>query len=323
MFREMKKLLGFTGGSLRFIILLILRSPVDLLITAINAVFLQQAFNAVEQNNAARLTIVCLIFGAASLCIFLYNGTIWSIYAPFVVRMEKRLRIRLFDKISKFSYERIEKTPTGDWLTRLNSDVQMPFSQPIHFPHAVNAILRVSISAFILWTINPAVFGWVMIFVIPHIVTGQFLIARVMPELSKKSLEAMATNTGELTTIITCADIAALYDGQNYLMKRFEKSSLELRQAKMKIVDRNSLSTAMLPLFGLSGYLILLIAGSGWIANDNLTFGDLTAAFQFRGGVLIGSMMLINCMTSIQASMAGIRRLNETMSEKTEEQLYG
>ena len=114
MFREMKTLLGFTGGGLRFIILLIFRSPVDLLMTAINAVFLQQAFNAVEQNNAERLTVVCLIFGVASLCIFLYNGTVWSIYAPFVVRMEKRLRITLFDRIAKFSYERIEKTPNGD-----------------------------------------------------------------------------------------------------------------------------------------------------------------------------------------------------------------
>jgi hypothetical protein len=48
----------------------------------------------------------------------------------------------------------------------------------------------------------------------------------------------------------------------------------------------------------------------------------LTAAFQYRGGVLVGSLILINCLVSIQASMAGIRRLNETMLEKTEEQ-YG
>ena len=320
MIREMIKLLNYTGGGLRFVILLILRSPVDLAFTAINAVFLQQAFNAVEQNSADRLTFVCLIFGVASLGIFLYNGTIWSIYAPFVVRMEKRLRIKLFDKITKFSYERIEKTSHGDWITRLNTDVQMPFSQPIHFPHAVNAILRISVSAFILWLINPAVFGWVMVFVIPHIITSQFLVARVMPKLNKISLEATAKNTSELTAIMTCADIAALYDGQDLLMKRFEESSLKLRRIKMKICSRNALNGAIAVLpFGLSGYLILLIASSGWIANGYLTFGDLTATFQYRLGILIGSMMFINCIISIQASMAGIRRINETMSEKMEE----
>ena len=323
MFREVKKLLGFTCGSFRFIFLLILRSPVDLMMTAINAVFLQQAFNAVERNNVERLNLVCLVFGIASLCIFIYNGTIWSIYAPFVVRMEKRLRIKLLIKITKFSYERIENTSSGDWFTRLNTDVQMPFTQPIHFPHAVNAILRISVSAFIIWHINPVVFGWVMIFIAPHIITSQFLVAWVMPQLNKISLEAMANNTDELSTIITCADIAAIYDGHGYFMKRYEKSSLELRRVKMKIINRNALNTAILPLFSLSGYLVLLIASSSWIANGNLTFGDLTAVFQYRGGVLIGSMMLINCIISIQASMAGIRRINETMSEKTEEQFNG
>lgn len=318
MLREMTKLLRVTGGALKFIILLILRSPVDLCMAAIQAVFLQNAFDAIEQNDAGRLTVVCVAFIVASLCIFLYNGTVWSMYAPFVVRMESKLRVKLFDKISHFSYERMEATTQGEWLTRLNTDVQMPFSQPIHLPHAVNAILRISVSAIVLWKINPAVFGWVMLFVIPHIIVSQFLVARAMPELNEKALEATAKNTGELTALITCADVAWLYNGQDYLMNRFKKSSLALLHAKMRIHKRNALSAAMMPLFGLGGYLALLIASGTWISDGVLTFGDLTAAFQYRGGVLTGSMMLINCVISIQASMAGIRRINETMAEETE-----
>lgn len=320
MLREMKRLLKFTGGGLRLIILLILRSPVDLCMTAIQAIFLQNAFNAVEQNDVGRLTIVCLVFGIANLCIFMYNGTVWSIYAPFVVRMESRLRVKLFDKITRFSYERIEATSQGEWLTRLNTDVQMPFSQPMHLPHAVNSILRLAVSAIILWSINPAVFGWNMLFLVPHIFANQFFVARVMQELNKKSLEATAKNTGEMTALITCTDVALLYDGQDYLMKRFEKSSLELLRAKMKIWKRTSLNAAIAILpFGLPGYLVLLIVSGGWIAKGLLTFGDLTAAFQYRGGVLIGSIMLINSIVSINASMAGIHRINETVHEKTEE----
>jgi len=60
---------------------------------------------------------------------------------------------------------------------------------------------------------------------------------------------------------------------------------------------------------------VLLIVCDKWIANGQLTFGDLTAAFQYRGGVLKGALMLINSLISIQASMAGIKRLNGTMSE--------
>jgi len=320
MLREMNRLLKITCGSLRFIILLILRSPVDFCMTAIQAIFLQHAFNAIEQNDVERLTIVCLVFLIANLSIFLYNGTVWSIYAPFVVRMESKLRIKLFDKIIKFSYERIEATTQGEWLTRLNTDVQMPFSQPMHFPHAVNAILRLILSSIFLWFINPVVFAWVIVFVVPHFIISRIFVVRFMQELNKISLEATAKNTGEMNALITCADVALLYDGQDYLMNRFEKSSLELLQARMEIVKRNAINAAIAILpFGLSGYLVLLIVSGNWIAQGYLTFGDLTAAFQYRGGVLFGANMLINCIVSIKASMAGIHRINDTMYESAEE----
>lgn len=319
MLREFRKVLKITGNGWRFLFLLLLRSPFDIASTLIQATFLQHAFNAVEANNADGLTAVCLMFGVASLCLFLYNGIVWSIYAPFCARLEGKLRRKLLAKISSLSYERVEATSHGEWLTRLNTDVEAPFSRGFHFPHAACAIVNISVSAIILWRMNPMVFGWVLLFVAPHIVISQLLIARAMPGLNKKSLEATAKNTGEMTALITCADVATLYDAQGYLMNQFEKGSLALWKANMKIRIRKALSTGILPLFGLGGYLTLLIVSSGWIADGYFTFGDLTAAFQYRGGVLIGSMTLISCLISIQASVAGIRRLNATMAEKTEE----
>lgn len=320
MLREMRTLFRWIGGGIRFYILLFLRSPFEAARTVAYAVFLQNAFGTIADGDSRRLTLVCLLYGVASILLFLYNGTVWSIYAPFVTRMEGRLRRLLFSKIASFSYAHIEATPQSEWVTRLNTDVQMPFSRPIHLPHAACAIVNIGVSAVILWNMNPRIFGWIMLFVVPHILFSQLFIARTMPQLQQKSLEATAQNTGELTAMITCADIAVLYDAQGYLLKRFERSSLLLRRANMRIRHRNALSAAVLPLFGMGGYLTLLIAGSAWIAEGSLTFGELTAAFQYRGGVLIGAMMLINSLISINASIAGIQRINRTLSEKAEEQ---
>ena len=322
MLREMSKILKTINSGWRFVFLILLRSPVNIAMTFVNALFLQQAFNAIMQNNSRQLINTCVIFGIASLCIFLYNGSVWSVYAaPLVTKMEGTLRIKLFRKISSLSYEKIEALPQGEWLTRLNIDVQMPFSES--WPHTAVAVVNICVSLYLLWCLDTAVFGWILLFVIPHIAFGQLLIARAMPGLNKKSLAAMAQNTDELTTLVTCADIAALYDGQEYFMKRFEKSSRDLLQANMKMHARNALGTGILPLFGLGGYLTLLIVSSGWIAEGRLTFGDLTAAFAYRGGVLPGALMLINSLISIQAGMAGIRRLNVTLAEETEESIYG
>ena len=320
MINEMKKLLKITGGGFSFIVLLILRSPVDLAMTVMHAEFLHRAFNAVNQNDLRKLGIVCFAFTVASLSLFLYNGIVWSIYAPFTVRLEGRLRVKLFARIAEFSCAAIEAVSHGEWLTRLNTDVQMPFNQPIHLPHAVNAILKIIVCAIILWVMKPAVFALVMLFVIPHIMMSQVLAGGAMKKLNERCLEATAVNTGDLTPIITCAAAAVLYDGQDFLMKKFEQSSLNLLRARMRMTKRSILgSTATMPLFGLGGYLALLAASSAWVSEGQLTFGSLTAAFQYRGGMLTGSLMLINCIISIQASMAGIGRINETMYGKMED----
>ncbi|MCL2879660.1 MAG: ABC transporter transmembrane domain-containing protein, partial [Treponema sp.] len=179
--------------------------------------------------------------------------------------------------------------------------------------------VNILVSAIILLKMNLVIFGLVLLFVVPHIIISRIFIARAMPELNKNSLEATAINTAEFSSIINCAETAALYDGYDYLLKRFEQGSLRLLRANMKIRIRSALSAGIMPILGGGGYLVLLIVSGVWIAEGNFTFGDLTAAFQYRGGVLLGSMMLINSMISIQSSMAGIKRINETMSEKTEE----
>jgi ABC-type multidrug transport system fused ATPase/permease subunit len=319
---EYRTLLKAIGSGRMFLFLLILRAPFDIANTVVNALFLQSAFDSVGRGDAAGLANACLSFGIACMCLFLYNGVVWSFYAPFAARMECKLRITLLKRISSLSCERVDATASGEWLTRLNMDVEAPFSRAVHLPHLACAAVNIVASSVVLWLANPAVFGWVIIFVIPHMAVNHLLIARAMPALNERCLEAAAINTGELTAFITCADISALYDGQGYLLERFERSSLDLLKANMRIRTRTALSAGILPLFGLGGYLTLLIASSAWIAAGRFTFGGLTAAFTYRGGVLAGALMLINCLISIQSSMAGIRRINETLSEKTEEQ-YG
>jgi ABC-type bacteriocin/lantibiotic exporter with double-glycine peptidase domain len=316
MISEFRKTSKTADCALQFICLLLLRCPFDAAWNVINAVFLQRAFNAVSHAGVSELYAACVFFGVANLGLFLYNGTVWSIYAAFVVRMEGRLRALLFRKIASLSCEKIEGAPPGDWFTRLNTDVQMPFSRPLHFPHAVCGLTNACVSAVILLRMAPAIFGWVMLFVIPHIIASQLIIARAMPALNNKCLEAAAANTGGFTALIECAGVAALYEGRDYLLERFERSSLAMSGANMKVRQRNAIGAAILPLFGLSGYVTLLAAAGEWIADGGMTFGDLTAAFQYRGGVLLGTMMLINSLVSIAASAAGVRRLNRTMEEK-------
>lgn len=224
--------------------------------------------------------------------------------------------------MSGITLRKIEENPSGEWFTRLNADVQSAsalLSQPLHLPHAVVSIVGITISAIILVSMNKLIFILVIALVIPHMLISHYFIAKPMTVLATKAQEVAARSTTDMNTLISCADTAILYDAQGFLLSRFEESSLNLRKANMRMRKRSAAGSALLPMMGMSGYFVILILGGVWISEGSLTFGELTAAFQYRGGVLVGFMMLINSLTSIRAALAGVRRVNETMGIQAEE----
>jgi ABC-type multidrug transport system fused ATPase/permease subunit len=166
---------------------------------------------------------------------------------------------------------------------------------------------------------NSRIYGLTVLFIIPHVLISQLLIAKPMPELYRKSLENTAQNSVDMNALITCADIAILYDAKEFLLDNFEKSSLKIREANMEMRRRFAMQNGFMPIFGMGGYLVLLLIGGLWVAKGEMSFGDLTAAFQYRGGMLIGAMMLSTCFMNIRASFAGLKRMNETIQMPLEE----
>lgn len=322
MWKNIRDFFRIAGRIRRFIILTLLRCPFDALYTFIQAYFLKLAFEAVNNKDQKGLFYICALFGVGSLFLFLYNGVVWTLYATYVIKWVGTIRRKLFGHISGLSLQQIEAKPYGEWITRLNSDVQAAtaiLNQSIHLPHAVVATVNICVSSVILALMNPGIFGLIVIFVIPHILINQLFIAKPMTRFAMNVQEATARNATDMNALVTCAHIAVLYDSQEFLLKRFEESSLEIRKENMKIQHRRAIGNGLLVLMGMGGYLVILIAGGIWIAAGTMTFGKLTAAFQYRVGLLKSLMMLVNSLLNIWTAMAGIKRVNDTMRIKTEE----
>lgn len=319
---EFLSLLRSAEGGRKAPVMLLLRCPFDAMNTLIQAGFLHCGFTSIVQADESGLIAACAMYALASLLLFLYNGTVWSAYAAWSIRFMSALRARLFGHIASLSLRQIEDMPSGEWFTRLNANVYSAsaiINQPLHLPHAATAAVGIAVSSAVLIHMSPAIFALVMAFVLPHMLVSQLFIARPMRTLVPRSLEAAARNATDLNALVTCADTAMLYDARGMLMRRFEEGSLALRGANMRMRARNAAGTALLPLMGMTGYLVLLVAASGWIARGDMTFGELTAAFQYRGGVLMGFSMLITSVVNIAASLAGARRVNATLAMEREE----
>ena len=313
MIRQMRKLLAAVGGTGVFVVLVILRSPFDTVYMLVQAIFFERAFRAVSCSDMAMLSDACIRFGIAACLLFLYNGTVWSRYAGFSVRTEARVREKMFHSMLRLSMEKMEALSYGEWQTRINGDVRLGLHKPMQFPHAANALVSITVSFFLLLYVNWNAALLVVLSVLPHVWLNQMLVARKAAALRKRSQEAAAENLSDMNLFIVCADTAKLYDAYGFLERRFQKSSWTLMRNNSKIHFRKALGNAMVPLFSLGGYLLLLYVGSGLIAAGRLDFGGLTALMQYRGGFLKGIFMLITCIVSMKEGLAGIRRVNETI----------
>ena len=99
-------------------------------------------------------------------------------------------------------------------------------------------------------------------------------------------------------------------------MEAYEKSSIEIVRANMRIHKKKAISNLVIPLFGMGGYIVILMVGLVMIRRNLLTFGTLTAALQYRGAILMGTLLFINSMTEIRTNAVGLRRMEETYGGK-------
>lgn len=317
--KNLWNILGMIGERKRYIILFLFRIPFDFLLNLSMVFFLRDAFSAIEMGSQNELYRACLIYGLASILLFTYNSIVWRLFSVMYIEIAGKLRIAAASSITEHSLSEVEKGSSGDFLTRLNLDAGMTImilGGPLNLPHFVIALFSIICTSLLLVGMDGGAFLIVISFVIPHMLLNWYLVARPMTGLQQKVQEARGRMNTILSAMITMADTAALYDANSMLMRNFRRESREVRHFKMMMVLRNTFGNALVPLFGLMGYLVLLLYASGRIASGNLLFGDLTAISKLQGGILTALFMGMQSGIHICMNLAGLHRMNEILAHQ-------
>lgn len=302
------------GGAMTYCFLLLLRSPVDTVLCIINALFLRNVFQNIEAGDGTGLWITCAMFGVANLCLFLYNGTLWGKFAVFSAKLVGKLKQFLFESMLKLPLERIEERTTGAWLTRLNSDVTMTLNLltgALNLPHLVFATVRIAVTAVLFGNISLLLLALELAVLVPHMLLRQRFVVRPMERLTKEAQETMERATVYLETTVECADTIRLYEADGLLLERYQESSLSVVKARLLSNVRKTLGEFLQMLLSRGGYLLLFCFGCEMISAGKLDFGTLTEAFQYRGGMLMGSMMWLNSFAEVRKNSVGLKRMEE------------
>lgn len=302
------------GGAMTYCFLLVLRTPVDTVLCIINALFLRNVFQNIEARDETGLWQTCAVFGVANLCLFLYNGTLWGRFGVFSARLVGKLKGHLFESMLKMPMERMEEKTSGAWLTRLNSDVTMTLNLltgALNLPHLVFATVRIGVTAVLLGSISPVLLLAELAVLVPHVFLRQQFVVRPMERLTKEAQERMEYATVYLEATVECADTIRLYEADALLLERYGESSLSVVKARLRSNVRKTLGELLQMLLSRGGYLLLFCLGCEMIIARKLDFGSLTEAFQYRGGMLMGTMMWLNSFAEVKKNSVGLKRMEE------------
>jgi len=315
--RELGKLLTKTGIKRKYIFLLILRAPFDALRTWMLANLLKSVFLCIEEGVLSHLVTVCLFYGICCFMLFAYNGTIWSIYASFAVKTEAKLLYLMTEKILNMPLVRIRKDTKGEWLTRLNSDIQTAINvmnAPGNMVHLTVALLNTVLSSFLLLFESGLLFWVTWLCILPHLFINYQLVIKSVPAYKKEAQQAMAENTAALEPLITEAETILIYEAEELVLRQYEKASRKLLRANLAMHLRQALSSSIFQLFGQGGYFLLLLIGYGLIYNEIMTLSDLLYCFQVRGAAFSGMFMFMNCRNIVKSNMVCVKRVNDTLA---------
>lgn len=306
------------GIQRKYIVLLILRSPFDALRAWMMACLMKSTFLCIEAGNSEKLLIECMMYGLICGVLFLYNGTIWSIYAAFAAKVEAKLQKMLLSKMLNTSFERINGLFSGEWITKLNSDIHAAFvlmNGSLNIPHAVVSIINLTLSSILMCRSSFQLFMITWIFILPHAFINHQVVLKRLPGLKEDAQNALSESTSAIKPLITEADTILLFEAGDLMMKVCEKSSRELMKINIGMHMRNAFSSAVLRLHGLSGYLAIMLLGFHSIYSGKMSFAELTYSFQMRGSVIAAVLMLTTCVSNIKANSVCAKRISDTLKK--------
>lgn len=314
MIRSLGSLFKRLGGLFVYLMLLLLRSPVDAVLCVINALFLKGVFQAIGTGELQILYSHCFIYGLANFCVYFYNGIVWSKFASFSAGLVGNLRGDVFATMFRMPLEKVEGKGDSAWFTRLSSDIKMTLNLltgALNIPHVILATTRIMVASVLLYFISPKMLLVELLILLPHLLLRLKAVVEPTEALTVMAQEKVEEGNCYLTAIVECADTIQMYGAETFLREKYEKTSLEMTKLRIKMSFRKAFGEFLIPLLGRGGYLLLFFLGCEMIQTKVMDFGEWTAAIQYRGAMLAASMMLLRSLLEVKKNAVGLKRMEE------------
>lgn len=231
----------------------------------------------------------------------------------------KRMREKLYDHLMHLPFDYHVKAQTGDIVQRCTSDIETVQNfiggQLIE---ALNIVMQVIIVIIIMLSMD-ARYTLVSIVLTPivFIITIRFFINMMKIFLLTDEAEGLMSAT--LQENLTGARVVKAFGAQNFEIEKFDKRNLKYKNLNLKIVKLMADFWAGTDFICMMQHALVIIAGTIWAANGQITIGSIIAFSTYTGMLVWPLRGLGQMMGFLGQAFISLERIYEILNAVPED----
>lgn len=230
--------------------------------------------------------------------------------------IETDMREELFGHIQKQSFRFFDNNKTGHIMSRITNDLFEIGELAHHGPEDIFIAIMTIIGASILMFNINAELALIAIIMVP-------VLAILVSYSNKKMNTAWRNIYGDIAEInsrvedsVAGSRVVQSFTNETYEMERFRKNNYQFRSAKLRAYKVMAWATSTIFMTTRLSTLVILVVGSWFVFQGNLTNGELVSFVLFTN-VLVRPVDKISALLELYPKgMAGFKRFTEMLDEQ-------
>ena len=270
------------------------------------------------------IALILIAMAIVSLLCGIFGGKYGSIAS---VGLATNLRNDLYEKLTNFSFENIDKFSASSLVTRMTTDinnVQMAFMMMIRI--VIRAPLMLIFSA-VMTFVGGGLMGFIFVGLVPIVAFGLFLIIRHAMKIFMRVFKRYDKLNESVQENVSGIRVVKSYVREDFEKDKFNNASDSMmgdfiKAEKIVALNNPLMNTSIhlsnILIIGLGSYIIYTTAhwdGFDWVGGS-LSIGQMSALITYGIQILMSLMMISMIMVMIALSIESIKRIAEVLEEK-------
>lgn len=230
----------------------------------------------------------------------------------------KTIREEMYDHIQRLPYEYHVNADTGDLIQRCSSDVEtIRRFLAVQLVEIGGAIFTLAFVSYVMFNLNVKL-AFVSMAAVPFIFIFAFIFFSKIQKVFLETDEAEAELSTVLQENLTGIRVVKAFARQDYEIKKFNEKNETFKYYICKITRLMAWYWSISDLICMLQIGAVVILGSMWAANGELSLGTLVVFITYEGMLLWPVRQMGRILTDMGKAIVSVNRIEEILNEPIE-----